>query len=133
MWQYIRQTYWYCVCARACSCMFYNIARFRKGYCVRTFPIKYAINDGICTPIRGNLNGSDASAKFQWSRILGASVRKNGKGNKCCKEFLELHCRSAWHIYAIHEKMREDLLYNTMPLVRFYRTGCVIPPDKYPS
>lgn len=43
----------------------FNIAIFRKGYCVRIFPIKYTINDGIYTPIRGNLSGSDASTKFQ--------------------------------------------------------------------
>ena len=54
-----------------------------KGYCVITFPIKYAINLGISIPMRGNGIGEDAIAIFQCCQMFGPNVRKNGKGNKC--------------------------------------------------
>lgn len=52
-----------------------------KGYCVRTFPMRYTINFGICRLII--CIGSDAKAYVKWSQILGANVKKNGKGSKC--------------------------------------------------
>lgn len=57
-----------------------------KGYCVKTFPMRYTILFGAVNPRIGINNGSDFNASCAWSHIFELSVKKNGRGSKCCKK-----------------------------------------------